>query len=69
MFLSLRRYNSGGAALSALGLVLEGCGSNANVSLAADGRVLGSYGHSTLEGVEVISLADNSFLVAACGKP
>ena len=48
--LTMQKY-SGGAALSQLGLVLEGVGSNANVSLAADGRELGRYGHSTLRGV------------------
>ena len=48
--LTMQKY-SGGAALSHLGLVLEGVGSNANVSLAADGRELGRYGHSTLRGV------------------
>ena len=48
--LTMQKY-SGGAALSALGLVLSGVGSNANVSLDAAGRELGRYGHSTLRGV------------------
>ena len=45
--LTMQRY-SGGAALRALGIALEGQGSDANVSLASDGRELGRYGHSTL---------------------
>ena len=49
--LTMQKY-SGGNALSALGLRLEGVGSNANVSLDARGRELGRYGHSTLERVD-----------------
>jgi 2-polyprenyl-6-methoxyphenol hydroxylase-like FAD-dependent oxidoreductase len=49
--LTMQKY-SGGNALSALGLRLEGVGSNANVSLDANGRELGRYGHSTLDFVE-----------------
>ena len=37
----------GTAALNQLGVLLEGVGSNANISLTADGRELGRYGHST----------------------
>ena len=48
--LTMQKY-SGGAALGALGLALEGVGSNANVSLDASGRELGRYGHSTLDRV------------------
>ena len=44
--LTMQKY-SGGAALGALGLTLEGVGSDANVSLDARGRELGRYGHST----------------------
>ena len=47
--LTMQKY-SGGSALSALGVTLEGVGSNANVSLSWDGRELGRYGHATLEG-------------------
>ena len=39
--------STGGPALGALGLTLEGVGSDANVSLDARGRELGRYGHST----------------------
>ena len=49
--LTMQKY-SGGNALNALGLRLEGVGSNANVSLDANGRELGRYGHSTLDFVE-----------------
>lgn len=48
--LTMQKY-SGGSALGALGVKLDGVGSNANVSLSADGRELGRYGHSTLSGV------------------
>ena len=44
--LTLQKY-SGTAALNQLGVLLEGVGSNANISLTADGRELGRYGHST----------------------
>jgi len=43
--LTMQKY-SGGAALRALGLRLRGVGSDAHVSMASDGRVLGKYGHS-----------------------
>ena len=49
--LTMQKY-SGGSALGALGVRLEGVGSNANVSFAADGRELGRYGHSTLKDVD-----------------
>ena len=43
--LTMQKY-SGGAALRALGLALRGVGSDAHVSMDANGRVLGEYGHS-----------------------
>ena len=48
--LTMQKY-SGGAALRSLGLQLRGVGSDAHVSMASDGRVLGLYGHSAREGV------------------
>ena len=47
--LTMQKY-SGGAALRSLGLQLRGVGSDAHVSMASDGRVLGLYGHSAREG-------------------
>ena len=44
--LTLQKY-SGTTALRQLGVMLKGIGSNANISLTADGRELGRYGHST----------------------
>ena len=44
--LTLQKY-SGTTALRQLGVMLKGIGSNANISLNADGRELGRYGHST----------------------
>jgi len=44
--LTLQKY-SGAAALKQLGVLLDGVGSNANISLTADGRELGRYGFGT----------------------
>ena len=56
--LTMQKY-SGGAALRSLGLRLRGVGSDAHVSLASNGRVLGRYGHSERVGASANVDADD----------